>query len=441
MYVSVPGSPCLLINAIAFLMAVITNRTLLWKYYDRDACLGYEPTDHRGKQMRDCRIQNRKEDCDRVLTLKSEWLVQSSYDEFLSKIRRQRKEPPVTRSLPRNVALGDLFPLVYNRPDDNARSPSPSSSSSSEVHHYYREILSVDWYERLFLSKKAGVDIGGELLMGSNMSSDDDLGKTRRQEEVIEWSRNTARDLFSLGQSFAYGAAFHALFEFHQPEKYFEQKEKDANDSIANSSTLTTAVNTPFTIAVHSRHTDAIEDGCNVTRELDCIAQLLHRREQQQQQQQQSSCEVWVMSDRPCTVSQLQRQIPLAIRSCTVHAVNHTSCISLSNSGSEQQYGPHFHSDEHGPYAGAGYFADLAAASYGGSDAVVVGVQQDGSVRSSSALLLELIEYNRKMDAWTSGVDPGTLPDALRCQYESLTIKKQKWRQTNSKRSYSTVPE
>jgi hypothetical protein len=50
---------------------------------------------------------------------------------------------------------------------------------------------------------------------------------------------------------------------------------------------------------------------------------------------------------------------------------------------------------EHGPLAGAGFFRDLVVVSQARSAFI-------GGIRSSSALIDELIEYNRRTEAWNS---------------------------------------
>jgi len=78
---------------------------------------------------------------------------------------------------------------------------------------------------------------------------------------------------------------------------------------------------------------------------------------------------------------------------------------------------------------GIGYFQDVAVASAGARHAVVVGNKGKDLIRSSSAMLLELIEYNRVMESLQAGMDPSHRPELLVCNYlqiHSHKIKQQK---------------
>jgi len=50
--------------------------------------------------------------------------------------------------------------------------------------------------------------------------------------------------------------------------------------------------------------------------------------------------------------------------------------------------------DEHGPFAGVGFFHDWALVSSHARSGFI------GTFRSSSKLVLELIEFNRKLEIW-----------------------------------------
>jgi len=102
-------------------------------------------------------------------------------------------------------------------------------------------------------------------------------------------------------------------------------------------------------------------------------------------------CRVYAMSDRPCTVETLRSR--LVCYGCDVHF---TTEENESYKTKNRRLG-----GEHGPRAGAPFVQDLAYVSKYARHAAVVGVQQHGIVRSSSALMLELIDYDRQMEAWS----------------------------------------
>jgi hypothetical protein len=88
------------------------------------------------------------------------------------------------------------------------------------------------------------------------------------------------------------------------------------------------------------------------------------------------------MSDRDCTISRLTTW--LTNRNISVAVAQHDQHIDFLS--------------EHGPFAGVGFFQDLALASTARSAIVAMR-------RSSSDLLLELVVFNRKMEAWMAGED------------------------------------
>jgi hypothetical protein len=64
------------------LWAVVTNRTYLWKYFDRETCLA-SPKRPDGSHLFNCNATNRVEDCDTILE-RAAWLP--SYDEWAPKL-------------------------------------------------------------------------------------------------------------------------------------------------------------------------------------------------------------------------------------------------------------------------------------------------------------------------------------------------------------------
>jgi hypothetical protein len=128
-----------------------------------------------------------------------------------------------------------------------------------------------------------------------------------------------------------------------------------------------------YTIALHSRHIDEALDGCDISREIDCVNELLKVKMPKGKQ-----CAVVLMSDRACTLLTL---LPwLEERGCRAFVARHDSRTDYLT--------------EHGPFAGVGFFQDLALASAIARSAFV------GLRRSSSDLVLELIQFYRTMDAW-----------------------------------------
>jgi hypothetical protein len=110
------------------------------------------------------------------------------------------------------------------------------------------------------------------------------------------------------------------------------------------------------------------------------------------------------MSDRPKTVELLSQWLVDEFN-CTPVVANHDSHEDDSITHTE-----------HGPWAGVGYIQDLASASMARTAAV-------GDVhRSSFMLLVELMEYERRMEAWRKGKE-ADLKDMEICQLQNKRLR------------------
>ena len=101
------------------------------------------------------------------------------------------------------------------------------------------------------------------------------------------------------------------------------------------------------------------------------------------------------MSDRDCTISRLSEQLT---------TLNITFLVPAHDKGDSFNV-------EHGPFAGVGFFQDWALASSHARSGFI------GTKRSSSDLVVELIEFNRKIEWWkeTSGKNKTELGDIEVC--------------------------
>jgi len=118
--------------------------------------------------------------------------------------------------------------------------------------------------------------------------------------------------------------------------------------------------------------------GGNVKREKECLEQLMRSND--------GPCTVYLLSDRPLTV-RLLRNVTRSLN-CTPITANHET----------QSYG---YRKEHGPFAGAGFFRDLALAANARDGFAVSLFGPRGrrlALRTSSALVLELMEYRARME-------------------------------------------
>jgi len=187
--------------------------------------------------------------------------------------------------------------------------------------------------------------------------------------------RGMAIGILNLGQPFAYGMLVRYLFDFAAPVK----------DSVGISSKETVVPEMTFTVAVHTRHPSDVDEGCFISDEAICLRTLLNKSKAQ-------SCAVTILSDRECTLPLLETWLKEEHIYCSVasapHEGAHTSNI-----------------DEHGPFAGIGFFQDWAFAAARSRDAFVGSLDNYG-VRSSSALIRGSIEFSRKIDALKLGQNP-----------------------------------
>jgi hypothetical protein len=163
-------------------------------------------------------------------------------------------------------------------------------------------------------------------------------------------ARRRARALFGAGVDVAYGALLESAFSFVAAPR----------DPVPRGAA---------SFAVHSRHQRASDAGGNVEKEATCLATLV-----------ETPCVVFLMSDRQRSLDLLaERAAALGCRSVVANRAASPA------------------SGEHGPVAGAGFFADLASASRA-RDGVVV------NVRGSSAG--ELLREAAAARAAAAGLPP-----------------------------------
>jgi len=184
------------------------------------------------------------------------------------------------------------------------------------------------------------------------------------------------QNLYAEGPLFLYGMLFGRCFSFTQ--SILDSVQPDLPSWAHDSNVLS--------IALHSRHLNDDLVGANVTREVKCVQQIL--TSQQQKQQQQQRCLLYIMSDRAATVTNLARDAR-DLYNCTVVLVSRTQ---------EESTAEHVGPSEHGPFAGLGYFQDVALSMH--ADTALV-----GQARSSTSFLAVMMEYRRKLVAWEGGDD------------------------------------
>lgn len=194
--------------------------------------------------------------------------------------------------------------------------------------------------------------------------------------------------LYSQGIAYLYGMLFWESFSMTKDFLATVRNELDTSKPYVRQ--LGEAPKETYTIGLHSRHASHDNAGYDVHKEIQCLDWLISKR-----QNDTVPCAVFIMSDRPATIQNITNYL---------RRTTNCDAISVSSDPSSQRNLSEI--GEHGPFAGAGFFRDLAVASQARSAFT-------GSPRSSSALLLEFIEYKRRNEAWRD--DHKLLDPLLRC--------------------------
>ena len=252
----------------AFVWALVTNRTLLWKYYDTATCLA-QGSNH---DLAICASANKEQDCARVL-IRSSWIP--SYDSWAHKLNLgQATLVPYAKT---KIHLKGRLKLHQNETDKNNG-------------------LSID-----IITDKV-IDTGQ--LLGRDA---DVIASMHGREQLLQTAqaRTLAERLFSKGHRYLYGMLLDEAFQFH--------------DSIQPSLQTLEAMKSTATIALHSRHTSQLDKGENITREQKCLQQVLANFSR--------PCAVILLSDRQRTLELLNDFVTSL--NCTPMFANHDDGISF----------------------------------------------------------------------------------------------------------------
>lgn len=330
------------------LWAIITNRTLLWQYWDDPTCVYWSG------QKRICRSMNRVQDCDQILS-RADWIP--SYDEWSKRLALDQPSE---------------IPYFATNPKDYAR------KNTYEWKEGYERLVGADNRTKYFMQVA---------VFGISPYQIGFLKFETKRNAILhtETGRETSRGLYSLGINFLYGMLFRYRFSFAE----------QARKGLVG---YQTPPSNAFTIALHSRHRVVEDDGCNIKPEISCLESVTPR-------QKQKPIQVLIMADRECTITNLTKF--LKRKKMTMFVAPHDEGSSFL--------------EEHGPFAGVGFYQDLALVSQARSAIVA-------TARTSSSLLRELVEYHRMMDWWSSGHDITTIDPTTSChlpgnydEYNALT--------------------
>lgn len=347
----------------SLLWAVITNRTLLWKYYDEKTCR----TVGRLYSQRICEAANEESDCQRILK-RAEWLPAA--DEWMDVYR-----------------LAEPVHLSYW---------TTHQTSGRHKHKF--------WYDGA--EKDAGIADSTPLdlvdfpqMLGQDSYYELHYDLDRQNLLNTTQARERAKLLFSAGADYVYGLLISTLFSF-QPCVSVPVIIPEWKNS---SKTMTSSKpDIGISVVVHSRHSKVSDNGSSIARETKCLDKILSNYTEE-------SCQVMLLSDRPLTLRNMAAHIAAVYPRCQVMLAPHENGTSFSI--------------EHGPFSGMGFFQDLAMVanqtrSLSAGRSAFVGTKR----RSSSQLIREIMSYELNKPTTRTGHSTGSAPRKLAtCYLEDTT--------------------
>jgi hypothetical protein len=347
----------------AMVLAIVSNRTLLWRF-DTGS----------GKRGRWFELA----DCDRVLH-RARWIAPfwehtSNNDTpyfgiHNAKQQKQQQHPPVYWWRQRGQTVQACISVLnqtdmYQCMEQLKRAPAGTAAKLGEpanlADHRVVDIRGLSgcihseiagWKGRFDMRVPSCSDYVRAAFLGNG---------TGPSEDLIDQGRIDM--LFRYGMDFLYGMLFRHAFSL-------------TDELLASVETMGGTILDPtaYSVAVHTRHVSAEDQGTDVARETACLSEVLSKRGSKQQ-----SCQVLIMSDRERSNDALMEYATAA--GCQGITVLHN--VKVTNNTFQK---------EHGPFEGAGYFQDMAIVTQARHGFVT-------TTRSSSGLLQNLMVYDRTME-------------------------------------------
>ena len=232
----------------AMVAALITNRTLLWKYYDSETCSALSKY---GKNGLWCGNFGSYEDCHQIVG-RADWIP--SYDDWAS-----------TLGMPEQPQWWLNATVTQRRPQGGRYRPNETL------------FVAFDMCD----AKELRIFQRGEYLKY-------DIG-----------AENRSNILYSRGTMYLYGMLFHEIFPLLSVGASEEAKTKTATPTLN-----TREADIPITISVHSRHWHGNDNGTRVLREKKCLQQVFQKLSVGTAASNRT-CNVYLMSDREPTIELL----------------------------------------------------------------------------------------------------------------------------------------
>eukprot|EP00578_Thalassiosira_sp_NH16_P027899 CAMPEP_0181083680 /NCGR_PEP_ID=MMETSP1071-20121207/4290_1 /TAXON_ID=35127 /ORGANISM="Thalassiosira sp., Strain NH16" /LENGTH=549 /DNA_ID=CAMNT_0023165361 /DNA_START=23 /DNA_END=1669 /DNA_ORIENTATION=+ len=331
------------------LWGILTNRTLLWRYQDYAICEEY------GEDGCIDQYLNRTKgplDCDGII-IRSPWIP--SYEEWKDKLGFASDHSDIVRAeVWDGQKMYDNTTLPYDGMD---AAGSNNDNDRIRVVRTGRQV-SLDPGRILTSSEE-------ELLSHSHLTNAENLARLR--------------SLRSEGVYFLYGMLFESLFTL---DPSLDPPKELLNDSA------------PQTIFLHSRHSGQFQDTYTWPDQL-CLQWFAHTLGYSQNTSNSNDnnpptpCHVYLMSDRPKTVSLLTDLVG-NVTHCTNTFVGQE--LQLPNGASSPSFW-----NEHGPRAGRGFWQDVALSIHA-RDGMIAFQPNRVLCRTSTALVREMVEFKRVLE-------------------------------------------
>ena len=304
----------------SLIWAIVTNRTLLWKYYDTSTCQRVG----KGFDRAICLNANNEEDCAKILH-RASWFP--SYDEWSEKLNITEIQKIDSNHIGKQSSLHDR-------------------NSTMKLADRLGRFQTIEFPQMLGQNAK--------VLQNPDIRNNLQSEKAKRQ----------ALALFDSGVDYLYGFLFHKIFGFQPPVRSSIPLRWEKN-TLVNNKTIynwqkwiaNTAINTnpstrTLTVVLHSRHPKESDEGTNIGWEKECIQKILREtildnntnHDEMNEPLSDYDCTVVLLSDRQKTIDKLAKY--LKRHHCTAVVASHGDISSSWR-------------DEHGPYAGIGFYQDL----------------------------------------------------------------------------------
>ncbi|GKY99974.1 hypothetical protein MPSEU_000951000 [Mayamaea pseudoterrestris] len=357
----------------AFYWGILTNRTILWKYMDKQTCLKmYHDFDEPFHKKRCLVAGATQADSDNILT-RAPWIA--SYDEWKDKLNL-----PMTHHMDR---MHTQWFRGSKRID--GRKTLLKIISSEFVDTYYQNKLVVDIHPWAFLRMDYHYWMP-------------DLVDLQLE---TSYAREAVAKLGAWGSEFLFGLLWRYSFDYAAPIRNSVERHADFIQETLDDSTLT--------FAMHSRHIHSSDKGCNTTLERNAVKEILQQHSKSNmsaiaivQGRKPTPCQITLLSDRICTIDRTKEWLE-GFLGCKAVTAQHDAVDATFS--------------EHGPFSGAGFFRDMLLAGLTARDGMIGSLETSDGFRwrSSSELIEESIAYYRTMRFFKAGNDP----TALRTMYWS----------------------